>query len=743
MKRLDNNKFNIFFRICAAFSIGIFIAALFGFKKHYIAVVLFLVLLILSLILRIFFKKQVRFKNLWIVFLSAFIGVAWFSFNLKFSYNFSSKFDGTQNLVLANLQDVENLEDGAKRYIFKLKQIGEEKTAIPFNLSVWTAANNDLGCNYFDDVRLKLKLKSTVNNESFLDFNSMVARKIFLVGVNLSYVEVIENNSFFANFLRFRDFLLDSIDHFVDEPYNFFVSSLIFGKTNKIPYKFKQIINRTGVTHIFAVSGLHISILSILIILILKLFRISNIFAFIILLISLMMYAFMVGFSPSIMRSIIMGFVLGIGILFNAKIKMLQSLSFAAFVILLIWPFSILGLSFLLSFSSVLGIVIFKNRIKNNILNFIGIYNKLIIFVVESFATSISAMILSSVFLILVFQKISIVAPISNLFVIPFLPIIYTAAIIMIFMGIFFKEFAVLLGYLCEGTFGVIFNILEFISKFPYCYLYLNRFFKWVFIIVIISLCILFLYEKKNKKKLIIDRRILLIFFLIIAILPIFYILIYKDKTKLYVIGAGSQSSVVLLSKGKTIILKCGESKTGVKNLLKFLDDRAIRNVDLFLASFFKYNNFTPIVDLIELISPKYLVISNTVNNNLNCNFDKLKDTTIITKDKFLIDMNSIKIDILNNYDNFGVFLNIDENDLAYFKNLNNIKKLNNLKKTKLLILYEKVKDAKALKGVNSEHILDLSNKRDDDIITTNSHSDLLEYRFDETGVKKERYKLW
>ena len=101
--------------------------------------------------------------------------------------------------------------------------------------------------------------------------------------------------------------------------------------------------------------------------------------------------------------------------------------------------------------------------------------------------------------------------------------------------------------------------------------------------------------------------------------------------------------------------------------------------------------------------------------------------------------INTIKREkIFNFYFFYG-----DENDLAYFKNLNNIKKLNNLKKTKLLILYEKVKDAKALKGVNSEHILDLSNKRDDDIITTNSHSDLLEYRFDETGVKKERYKLW
>ena len=72
---------------------------------------------------------------------------------------------------------------------------------------------------------------------------------------------------------------------------------------------------------------------------------------------------FLVGFSPSVVRAVIIGITIILAQLFYRKLDIINSISFSALVLLLINPFNIINAGFLLSFGGTIGIVSFSANI--------------------------------------------------------------------------------------------------------------------------------------------------------------------------------------------------------------------------------------------------------------------------------------------------------------------------------------------------------------------------------------------
>ena len=134
-------------------------------------------------------------------------------------------------------------------------------------------------------------------------------------------------------------------------------SALLLGERGQLTDQTKRDFARTGVSHILAISGLHMTLLFGLLALLLRLFRIPARVRAIILGISALAYLIYLGFPPSATRAVIMLGATYLSTLCFAGADPLTSLGLAGAVILLVSPTSVADIGFWMSFSSTLGLL--------------------------------------------------------------------------------------------------------------------------------------------------------------------------------------------------------------------------------------------------------------------------------------------------------------------------------------------------------------------------------------------------
>lgn len=142
--------------------------------------------------------------------------------------------------------------------------------------------------------------------------------------------------------------------------------ALTLGCGSSIPQNVREDFSKLGISHILAISGLHVGILflttnlllrmliTLLIPLRINLLRYSEILS----LIPAITYSALSGFHISTIRALIMLIIHSIGKVYSRRISLLSSLSVTAFLILLPAPEDLFSISFILSFLSVLSIAI-------------------------------------------------------------------------------------------------------------------------------------------------------------------------------------------------------------------------------------------------------------------------------------------------------------------------------------------------------------------------------------------------
>ncbi|WP_028898302.1 ComEC/Rec2 family competence protein [Prevotella sp. HUN102] len=145
------------------------------------------------------------------------------------------------------------------------------------------------------------------------------------------------------------------------------VSAMSLGDKSQINKDLKEEYSATGVSHILALSGLHLGIIYAMIVFGFSLFRGWGIYARLkrwgvidfVVLVSIWSYVFLVGFSPSVMRSALVLTIYTVVSLLNRDRMSINTLAFAAIIILAINPLALFDIGFQLSFISVLSIFLF------------------------------------------------------------------------------------------------------------------------------------------------------------------------------------------------------------------------------------------------------------------------------------------------------------------------------------------------------------------------------------------------
>ena len=159
-------------------------------------------------------------------------------------------------------------------------------------------------------------------------------------------------------------FIIDQSSH---GDANAILNALILGNRIKISKPLRQAFNRAGISHILAISGLHIGIVASFSFFIFTwLLSRFNLFlryawtrkgAAILSLVPVLAYGIMAGMSPSTQRAVIMVSVFLMTFLIGREHDLINTVSAAALIILVIHPPSLLSISFQLSFAAVLSII--------------------------------------------------------------------------------------------------------------------------------------------------------------------------------------------------------------------------------------------------------------------------------------------------------------------------------------------------------------------------------------------------
>ena len=219
--------------------------------------------------------------------------------------------------------------------------------------------------------------------------------------------------------------------------------ALITGQKEGISTETKDNFSKAGLSHILAISGLHMSLLALGFYTIFV--NIFNRFAFLLVsgsarklaglltLIPLTFYALFAGFSPSTQRALIMTIIFMAALLIEKEKDPLNSLCIAALAILIFDPTALFSISFQLSFSAVLFII----------LGFVLIYkmelmpaNKWIVFLSAMVLTTIFAGLGTAPLVARYFNMVSFIQIFSNFILVPVfgficLPLGFTGLLLM------------------------------------------------------------------------------------------------------------------------------------------------------------------------------------------------------------------------------------------------------------------------------------------------------------------------
>lgn len=415
--------------------------------------------------------------------------------------------------------------------------------------------------------------------------------------------------------------------------------ALFLGDSSLIEDTQKQTFSNASLSHVLAISGMHVTYVIVGCSWILNRFdKRKSKYVFIVFLI---FFAQLAGGSPSVIRAVIMSSIMIASKIFYRKSDVINNISISCLIILIMNPYNILNLGFQLSFLGTLGIVLFNKKIeeylddlhfdkyklsnknkkhnkseainknlnkseainKNKNLNKSETINKnkrhnknkstnlkklksLII-------TSISANILILPILIYNFNIFSVTFLFSNILISPILGIIFLIGYITVIISVASIKIAIPFAKFLNILIKIFNYIAIFSSNIEITRVLVTTPNIITVVLYYIAIIYFFYYRSKviNNINYKMCKRIIVIFSIVLILAK--FIPIHNNNFKIFFIDVGQGDSTLIITKAnKTILIDGGGSEVGDYNvgekvLVPYLLNRKIKNIDYMIFSHF------------------------------------------------------------------------------------------------------------------------------------------------------------
>lgn len=233
--------------------------------------------------------------------------------------------------------------------------------------------------------------------------------------------------------------------------------AVLFGDKSELGTTIATTYRASGIVHVLTVSGLHVGFLVALIYGLLKKCGANKYFRFVITTIFIIFYAYLCGFTPSVLRAGIMSIVYMLSKVLFRNYDSLNSLGLAGFVICLINPLTAHDIGFLMSFFCVYSIIMLCPLITKLLSSFFP-YNTS-----QLIALSISANIGVIPFLAYIGGSVHLLSFIINLVIVPIFSILYPFLFATSMLATFMPFVGVMLA-VADFAFSLITSLATFFA---------------------------------------------------------------------------------------------------------------------------------------------------------------------------------------------------------------------------------------------------------------------------------------
>lgn len=333
-----------------------------------------------------------------------------------------------------------------------------------------------------------------------------------------------------------------------------FACALLLGDRSGIDYETETALIVSGIIHIIAVSGLHVSILfGCLYVLSGK----KRVITMLIAMPALLLFAAVVGFSPSITRACIMQVLVMLALLLDKEYDQWTALAFSALVMLIFNPLTIASVGFLLSYACMIGIFSFADRIKTWLLDpkRFGRFKFSVVRVIcSSIAISISASIFTAPLCAIYFGCVSLVSVITNLLTFCIVTAIFYGIILVCGVGFFWLPGATAIAWVLSWGIRYIVEAAKVMSVIPIAGLYTDSIYVVLWLIFAYVMFATFLAVRSRPTA--IFSTLILCGLLVALVLS--WVEPAMNECAVTVLDVGQGQAILLQSEGKTFLVDCG-----------------------------------------------------------------------------------------------------------------------------------------------------------------------------------------
>lgn len=380
---------------------------------------------------------------------------------------------------------------------------------------------------------------------------------IFLLGYQRGSVEKgsVTKDSFYA--AELAQGIKDRLRQLFPEDVFPFTQALLLGDSTELDYETETSFRISGIRHIIAVSGLHVMILySLLSAVTFKKRYLTALVSFP----TLLLFAAVAGFTPSVTRACIMVALMILAQLFNKEYDSPTALAFAVLVMLLANPMVITSVSFQLSVGCVAGIQLFNAPIGDWLKSKVGetkgrgLMPILKRWFVSSVSVSVSAMSLTTPLCAYYFGAVSLIGVVTNLVTLWVVNFIFNGLVAVCLLSLLWMKAASVLAWVIAWPIRFVLWVSKQLASFPLAAVYTKSPYIVAWLVFVYVLLAVFLLSTKRKPFVLICCGVL---GLCVALLAS-WIEPLGDDLRVTMLDVGQGQSILLQSEGRTFLVDCG-----------------------------------------------------------------------------------------------------------------------------------------------------------------------------------------
>lgn len=421
------------------------------------------IILLLGIIIAILFFNKIRFLSFAVIFL--FLGILVYNLQLPKIGPDKIYFYNDQKVIIYGVINEEpEIKINQQNLV-----INSEKIFINYK---WRKVSGKIlittklypKYRYGDEIEIRGKLKSPQKIEDF-DYPAYLFPKRIYSLCSFPEIKILaagRGNILLNNILKIKNKFQLVINYSLPEPQASLFSGFLLGTRSTLPKELTDKFNKTGTSHIIAISGSHIVIIALILSNLFLLFNIKKKYSFYITSIFLSVFIILTGHYSSAIRSGIMG-LLVLWAEKEGRLKnSLNALIFSAAVMLFINPYLLrYDIGFQLSFLAVLGMIYFypffdKLKFFQKLPDFLKLKS--------NFLVTISAQLATLPLIIYQFRYYPFIAPLANFIILPVFPFIMALGFLFLFIGLIYLPLAKILFSLVYLLLTYIIKVVEFFT---------------------------------------------------------------------------------------------------------------------------------------------------------------------------------------------------------------------------------------------------------------------------------------